>query len=440
MKLDSPKRAVCILAALLMLLLCILPVSAADGDAQIPAVFSAVKDPSGGLLVVSKYGDTQAFPEQSCEGILAAAEAGADMIYVTVRKTADGFFVLMAEDTLQRMCVDSLGNTADKKLSDVGYHELSTYHLRAGTGGLHEKITECTVPTLLDVAAKLSGKALLLMDGVWAVRDEVYAQLSDSNLLGSVVFVADGDKKEVKNWLSEKQTMPLVISRYDGNVVFSAKSVVSKTLEAGAVGTWLSSGNPYGVVYGESVMSKFTGAGRAVIDMTDPAHCGKRADNPIGWNDVTARGYSVLITNNITELCEYRDRVVLQKERLGAAIEKAQNVDVTLCSTESVKSLKKAIADAKGVLADSVSENALTEANYALRLALSGLTNQTAEETGGTTVTAGRVLIVVGVVAALIILEIVLESVRRKKVQKRKKQRERDRKRAEREHSGNGTD
>lgn len=439
MKLHSPKRAVCILLALLMTLLCVLPVFAADA-APSPTVFSALKDPAGGLLVVSKYGDTQNYPEQSCEGILAAAEAGADMIYVTVRKTADGFFVLMTDDALQRMCVDSLGNTAEKSLDDVGYHELSTYHLRAGTGGLHEKITESTVPTLLEVAEKLSGKALLLMDGVWEARDEVYAQLSDNNLLGSVVFVADGDKKEVKNWLSEKQTMPLVISRYDGNVIFSAKSVISKTLEAGAVGTWLSSGNPYGVVYGESVMAKFSGAGRAVIDMTDPAHCGKRADNPIGWNDVTARGYSVLITGNITELCEYRARVQLQQERLRAAIEKAQNVDVTLCSTESVKTLKKAISDAKTVLASSVSENSLTEANYELRLALSGLTNQTAEEKGGSSVTAGRVLIVIGVVAALIVLEIVLESVRRKKVQKRKKQRDRDRQRAEREKERSGED
>lgn len=439
MKQHSPKCAVCVLLALLMTLLCVLPAFAAE-EAQPPAVFSELKDPSGGLLVVSKYGDTQNYPEQSCEGILAAAESGADMIYVTVRKTSDGFFVLMADETLQRMCVDSLGNTAEKALADVGYHELSTYHLRAGKGGLHEKITASTVPTLLEVAEKLSGKALLLMDGVWDVRDEIYTQLSDSNLLGSVVFVADGDKKEVKNWLSAKQTMPLVISRYDGNVVFSAKSVISKTLQAGAVGTWLSSGNPYSVVYSESVLAKFSGAGRAVIDMTDPAHCGKRADNPIGWNDVTARGYSVLITENITELCEYRARVLLQKERLQETIEKAQNIDVTLCSTESVKSLKKAIGNAKTVLASSVSENSLTEANYDLRQALSGLTNQTEGESGKSTVTAGRVAIVIAVVAALIILEVVLESARRKKVQKRKKQRERDRKRAERENNGNTPD
>lgn len=430
MKQHCRKRAICILLTLLLTVLCVLPVFA---EAETPAVFSELKDPSGDLLVVSKYGDTENYPEQSLEGIFAAAEAGADMIYVTVRKTSDGCFVLMADEALQRMCVDSLGNTAEKSLSDIGYHELSTYHLRAGRGGLHEKITESTVPTLLETVQKLSGKALLLMDGVWDFRDEIYTQLSENNLLGSVVFVADGDKKEVKSWLSSKQTMPLVISRYGGNVVFSAKSVVSKTLESGAVGTWLSSGNPYGVVYGESVLSAFSGAGRAVIDMTDPALCGKRTDNPIGWNDVTARGYSVLITDNITELCEYRARVLLQKERLGETIEKAQNVDVTLCSTDSVKTLKKATNAAKTVLSSSVSENSLIEANYELRTALAGLTNQKAEGKGESGITAGRVIAAVAVAATLILLEIVLETVRRKKLQKRKKQRERELRHAERD-------
>ncbi len=168
MKLHCRKSAICIFLALVLTVLCTLPAFAAD---DMPAVFSELKDPAGNLLVVSKYGDTENCPEQSAEGILAAAEAGADMIYVTVRKTSDGYFVLMADESLQRMCVDSLGNTVEKNLADVGYHELSTYHLRAGKGGLHEKITESTVPTLSDAVQKLSGKALLLMDGVWAFRD-----------------------------------------------------------------------------------------------------------------------------------------------------------------------------------------------------------------------------------------------------------------------------
>lgn len=422
------RKAVCLLAVLAVICSVFVPVSAED--AAVSAAYTALKNPAGELIAVSKYGDTENFPEQSLEGLLAAAEAGADMVYVTVRKTADGYMVLMADENLSRMCVDALGNVVDKAVVDVGYHELSEYHLRNSTGSLHEKITAYTVPTLVEAAKALSGKALLLVAGGWEFRDEIYDALSAENLLNSVVLLADGDKKEVKNWISEKPTMPLVLSAYHGNVVFSAKSVASKTLSGGAVGTLLSSSNPYGVVYGNSVLKEFTGKGRAAIDMTDPALCGKREDNAIGWNDVTARGYSIIITDNITELCEYRARVIQQKERLSAALEAAQSVDVTLCSTQSANALKDAIAAGKEALASPASENSLMQVNYNLRTAVEGLTNQTADGEKGATVTTGKVIAVILVVAALILLEIILETTRRKKNKKRKQQRAR---RAERE-------
>lgn len=428
MKRNWIRKAVCLLAVLTVICGVLVPASAEE--TAVSAAYTALKNPAGELIAVSKYGDTEHFPEQSLEGLLAASEAGADMVYVTVRKTADGYMVLMADENLSRMCVDTLGNVVDKAVADVGYHELSEYHLRNSTGSLHEKITAYTVPTLVDAAKALSGKSLLLVAGGWAFRDEIYDALSAENLLSSVVLLADGDKKEVKNWISEKPTMPLVLSAYHGNVVFSAKSVASKTLSGGAVGTLLSSSNPYGVVYGNAVLKEFTGKGRAAINMTDPSLCGKREDNAIGWNDVTARGYSIIITDNITELCEYRARVIQQKERLSAALETAQAVDVTLCSTQSANALKDAIAAGKATLASPASENSLMQANYSLRTAVEGLTNQTADGEKGATVTPGKVIAVILVVAALILLEIVLETARRKKNKKRKQQRAR---RAERE-------
>lgn len=431
------RSVLCTLVALAVF--CSAFVSAFAEDAAVSASYTALKNPSGDLIAVSKYGDTQNYPEQSLEGLLAACDAGADMVYTFVRKTADGQIVLMADENLSRMCVDALGNTADKNVSELGYHELSTYHLRNSTGSLHEKITEYTVPTLVDAAKALSGKALLLVSGGWEFRDEIYDALTAENLLSSVVLLADSDKKEVKNWISEKPTMPLVLSYYHGNVVFRAKSVASKTMSGGAVGTLLATSNPYGELFKKSVMKEFPGKGRAAIDMTDPALCGKREDNSIGWNDVTARGYSIIITNNITELCEYRDRVNLQKERLSAALDAAQAVDVTLCSTQSANALKDAVAAGKETLSASVSENSLLEASYNLRMALEGLTNQPAEgEKNG--VTSGKIVAVVLVVAGLILLEVILEIARRKKNQKRKEKLARARKRAERENGKSGTD
>lgn len=418
--------------ALLLLLSCALPGTAAataDTDAakQIADTASALRDPAGRPLVVSKYGDKTAYPENSTAAITAAAEAGADLVQVYVRKTADDYFVLMTDENLSRMCVDALGNGIDRNVSEVGYHELSACHLRNGTGNLHEPITEYTIPTLTEAvdAANAAG-VLLVLEGVWAFREEVYAQLNDAGTLGSVVFLADGDRGEVVDWLESKAQMPLVFSAYNGNVVFSARSTVSRTLSAGAVGTMLSSSNAYSVVFGDSVMSRFAEKGRGVIDMTDPALCGDREDNYIGYNDVTARGYSVLVTDHITELCEYNARLSAERERLNETLANAQQIDVTLCSTQSANALKDAIAEARDALAAPASENSLMQARYALEQAVSSLTNRT-DDAGGKTVTAGRVVAAVLVVLALVALEVVIVRVRKKKQEKRRRERRRER-------------
>lgn len=418
---NSIKKLLALLLSTCLLLLLAVPVFAentAVEDSNATAI--ALRDPAGDLLAVSKYGDTVHFPENSAEGIAAAEKAGADLILVQVQKTADGYFVLMADDGLSRMCVDALGNAVTKPLTEIGYHELSTCHLRNSTGSLHESITAYTVPTLQQAVEALTGDALLLLDGIWAYKDEVYDLLNENNLLGKVVFLARGDKKDVVQWLESKDKMPLVISAYAGNVIFSAKSMISKTISGGAVGTLLSTGNAYSVLYGDSVMSEFQDAGRAMIDMTSPELCGDRQDNYLGWNDVTARGYSIIITNNIVELQEYFARVQLQKERLEASVEAAQNTDVTLCSTSSATALKDALTEAKAALAAPGSENSFMESNYALQSALAALTNRTSDGADGKTITPGRIVAAILVVAALVLLEVVIMSVRRKKLQRRK--------------------
>lgn len=411
-----------ILSAVLLLPTVFISFAAETNDKTEPdntasEVYSELKKSDGNLLCVSKYGDTNKYPENSAEAVLAAAEEGADIIYVNVRKTADNYIVLMTDDNLSRMCVDSLGNPADKSISEVGYHELSTYHLRAGTGYLHETITSYNVPTLQETIEKLSGKAMLLISGGWDFRDEIYDVISSENALSNSIIIATGDKKEVSSWLAGKSSMPLVMSSNSGNG--SAKSYVSKTLSAGCVATLLSAKNPYSSVFKTSVQSKFEDSGRSAVDMTVSELCGGREDNTTGWNDITKRGFSIIITNDPSGFIAYRDRVTAYRELLSANITKAQNIDTTLCSTASANKLKKTVTDAKKIYVDSMSENEVMESNYTLRMAMEGLTNRT-DEADGKTVTKGRIIAVVLVVLGLGALEIVFETVRRKKIAKRR--------------------
>lgn len=414
------KTVLCSVLSLCFLLLSGVVVFAEEDAAQSPetnAVYTTLKDPDGRPLCASKYGDVQNYPENSLPGVLAAAEAGADMIYISVKKTADNYIVLMADDNLSRMCVDSLGNVADKNIGEIGYHELSAYHLRNSTGYLHEAITAYTVPTLLEVVEQLGNKALLLIDGGWAFRDDIYQLLYDSNALSNAVILADGDKKEVSGWLSGKQSMPLVMGKNAGNG--NAKSYASKTVSAGAVGALLSAKNPYSSVFKTGIQSAFEKSGRAVIDMTNPDLCGGREDNPTGWNDITKRGFSVLITNDPQGLQSYYARVDGYKKRLSESITRAQNIDTTLCSTKSANALQDAIAEAKTVYTDSISENELMQSNYDLNAAISALTNRT-EGNDDRTVTKGRIIAVVLVVLGMVVLEVIFEVTRRKRVAKRR--------------------
>ena len=92
-----------------------------DGEAKSESIYNEFKKSDGELICVSKYGDTDKFPENSAEAVAAAAEKGADIVYVSVKKTSDGYVVLMADSNLSRMCVDELGNTVNKDIGDVGH-------------------------------------------------------------------------------------------------------------------------------------------------------------------------------------------------------------------------------------------------------------------------------------------------------------------------------
>lgn len=419
MKNKSVKVLLSVILSIFFILSSISACFAADESADVlkaDEVLSILKTSDERPLCVSKYGDTENYPENSVEAIASAAEIGADMIMVNVRKTADNYMVLMADENLSRMCVDDVGNPVDKNISEVGYHELTTYHLRNSTGYLHEKITKYTVPTLQEALNALSDKALLLISGGWEFKDDIYKLLSDENLLNRAVIIANGDKKEVSEWLSAKQTMPLVMSDNTDNG--SAKSYVSKTLSSGAVSVLLSAKNPYSSIFKSSVQSKFKDNGRSAIDMTDPDLCGGRDDNTEGWNSATKSGFSILITNNIEGLMSYCSRVLSYRKIMTEKIIKAQNIDTTLCSTKSANALKDAITEAKKVYVSSYSENELMQSNYDLTSAMNALTNRT-DESDGKTVTTGRIIAVVAVVIFLIVLEIVFETTRRKRVAKR---------------------
>lgn len=420
MRNSAKKTALCLITAFILMFTGLVPAFAEDEKTAAQNVCSVLQNDLTQLICVSKYGDTVNYPENSVEGVVSAAEAGADMVLVSVKKTSDGTIVLMADDSLSRMCVDQSGNSVDKDISQVGFYELATYHLRNSTGLLHEKITAYTVPTLKETVEKLGGRAMLLIGGGWEFKDDIYSLLTEMNALNSAVIIADGKKKDVSQWMLGKSSKPLVFSEYQGNVVWNSGSYIKKTVSAGVAGVILGDNNSHSTSFSASTVEKLGGKARAVIDMTSPEMCGKRQDAPLGWDEVTSRGFSVIITNNVGQFCEYRQRVNTARERLNALVERTASIDTTLLSTVSANNLNGTLSKVKGVADTSVSAMTLEGSYCELQNAVYALTDRTAEDNKGMTVTKGRIAAAVLVIIGLIVLEIVFEYYRKKKIAARK--------------------
>lgn len=387
---------------------------------KVEETISAVVNNPTELICISKLGDTVNYPENSAEGILAAAESGADMVLVSVRKTEDDVIVLFTDSNLSRMCVDKEGNTVDKEIKNVKFDELQTYFLRNGSGNNHEKMTAYSVPSLKQTLESLNKRVVLLLDGGWEYRNDIYDLLVECNALDYVAFVTDAKKSTVAKWKASKPAAPLVVTEYNGTVIWNSRSYIKKSANINALGVILSCQNAYSTTFSKSTVKKTAGKTRAVIDMTDAKKCGKRLDTAVYWDDVTLRGFSMIITNNIEQFIDYRSRVDTSRKTLENLIVRVNEVDLTLCSTSSANALKQSLEDADKIAKTSVSAMEIDNAYNDLYKSFNNLQNKTDKDKGSSTITGGRIVAAIVVVIAIVFMEIAFEVLRNKSIALRK--------------------
>ncbi len=373
------------------------------------------------LICVSKLGDTGRYPENSAEGVAAAFDQGADMVLIYLRKTSDGQIVLFSDENLKRMCADAQSNSIDKNINDVTFEELSTYFLRNGKGGEHEKLTAYSVSTFDETLKLLGGGKLLLIDGAWDFRDEVCEILEKNNAMLDAVILTDARKGAIKSWLGGRASSPIVFSKYVGTVIWSSKSYIRGSVNAGAAGVMLASGNPYSTTFSTSVVSKTRGKLRAMIDMTDKKLCGKRDDTATYWDDVTSRGFSVIVTDRVEELNLYKQRVELSRRNLSELIDRAKQLDDSTLSTYWANKLNSNILKATDALSYSVSALELDNFYNELNSVVVSLSDSNLRNRGTLTVSTGRIFAAALVIIAFVAFELYMERMRNKRIALRRK-------------------
>lgn len=142
---------------------------AAPVTARGPAVSVAARfgDPAMPVLVVAhrachnpapRHGMATSNPENALAGIERCIALGVDVAEVDIRRTRDGYLVLMHDETVDRT-TDGHGKVADFSLA-----EIRALRLRENEGGAGAPLTGLHVPTLDEALVAANGRILLNLD------------------------------------------------------------------------------------------------------------------------------------------------------------------------------------------------------------------------------------------------------------------------------------
>lgn len=132
-------------------------------------------DPAMQMLVVAhrgchnpapRHGWRSSTPENSLAGLERCIALGVDVAEGDVRRTRDGYLVMMHDDTVDRT-TDGQGKVADLTLAQI-----RALRLRENEGGADVALTDQKIPTLDEMLASAKGRILLNLD----VQDGLYAE------------------------------------------------------------------------------------------------------------------------------------------------------------------------------------------------------------------------------------------------------------------------
>ena len=224
----SLRKLIFPLLAVLLAAVCLAPCAFAGTAAD------ALRDPDGPLVGVSNRGLRREYPENSLTGIIAAGKTGVGYVLTDVRKTADGVFILFADDTTERM----LDCPEVKTVAETSFAELTEYKLKEYSGGAGAKGSEETVPTLEQAlaAAKDNGFSLLLKTDV-SLLPELCDYLAGKGAADLTALLVNAKAGEISAALAGRKDAPPVIGVKRGNVIFSVWSYLNKA-QRGTCAPW----------------------------------------------------------------------------------------------------------------------------------------------------------------------------------------------------------
>lgn len=140
------------------------------------------------ILVVSHRADWRNAPENSLQALRNSIAMGVDMVEIDLKKTKDGYLVLMHDNSINRTM------TGKGAVEDYTLAELKTMRLKNGAGCK----TRHQIPTFEEVMELCKGKVMVNVDKGYDYFKEAYEILKKTGTVNQCVMKASLPYERVK--------------------------------------------------------------------------------------------------------------------------------------------------------------------------------------------------------------------------------------------------
>ncbi len=236
---------------------------------------------------------------------------------------------------------------------------------------------------LREAASALGGsKTALIIDADSVEQaDEKYSAIGYNS---NVYYRINDGASSVLKWAEGKNIK--LIGYYKGNIYPIALSVISKYSKQGSSAiVQMQTNNQDGVILHNTVTSFFDKKGvEGMFSFADSTKSAKRTDSARSWDDLIARGYTVIETAYPADFAAYRALNNSERQKLESSVKAALATPTEGCSPNRVADYTSALETAQALLSDGSSANyAMADARAVLDEAVKNITIQDGSQLQG---------------------------------------------------------
>ncbi|MBO5416901.1 MAG: hypothetical protein J6A83_09780 [Clostridia bacterium] len=263
-------------------------------------------DENGRVMSMGHRADLQNYPENSLAAIQSCIDAGVDIIELDVRRTKDGKYVLMHDETVDRT------TNGKGKVSELTLAEIQALYLKEGSGGTNAALTAYYPPSFEEALALCSGKIMINLDkdpNNFTSTDidyfnEVYALLEKYDCVKSTQYKSSAAIDVIKPKFDALEAagkeLPLFSSYMDG---YTYQGIVNKIDSFEGFTDMIEFGGFIQHQTKEELAALSEYARSKGMRMMVLSVYG--TDDAVDWTEGIALGYSCFMTDHALDLAQY---------------------------------------------------------------------------------------------------------------------------------------